>query len=100
MWNREASNCYRSGPQLSTCGANRLRGGGRGGNSPNCYQAAEAEKEQGADGEGAAVRVLREEVKGGRSDGRAGEIAQSDSSLVNATMLTFRLADVHRIKEG
>ena len=67
--------------------------------SPDGEQAAQAEEQQAADGQGSAVGVLREEIERGRAHGRAGEVAQADRRLMDAAVLAFGVTEVHRIKQ-
>ena len=65
---------------------------------PDGQQAAQAEEQQGAHGEGAAVGVLWEKIERGRAYGRAGKVAHADRRLVDSAVLAFGVAEVHGVE--
>ena len=66
---------------------------------PNRHQRAEAAEQQGADGDGAAVGVLGQELQRRRAHRRADAVAHANGGFVDAAVFALGVARVHRVKQ-
>src|SRR4051794_30299497 len=92
-------NCPRkiSSAREVSCSGRRLIGGTR---APDGQESREAEEQECADGDRAAVGSEGSKVQRGSTQGRAGEISQTDCRFVDAAVFALFFAAIHGIKQG